>query len=208
VGDNDSYLYCFDAVSGARLWRFFLGDICAGAVAVGHDGTIYCGTEGGEGRLFAVTPDGQELWRYLPSGYIMSPPIVAGDGTIYFTCYFWTGQVHLGWVYALRPDGTLLWLKQMPDALFASPMLAPDGTLYVVCDDKYLYAFHDPMKGDLNCDFWVNFDDINPFVQLLADPAGWQVAHPDCPMSNGDCNGDGQVTFDDINPFVALLSGA
>ena len=71
-----------------------------------------------------------------------------------------------------------------------------------------MYAFHDPLKGDLNCDFWVNFDDINPFVQLLSDPAGWQAAHADCPMSNGDCNGDGRVDFDDINAFVALLAGS
>jgi DNA-binding beta-propeller fold protein YncE len=61
--------------------------------------------------------------------------------------------------------------------------------------------------GDLNCDGVVNFDDINPFVVALSDPAAYQAAYPSCNIMNGDCNGDGFVDFDDINPFVALLSG-
>ena len=61
--------------------------------------------------------------------------------------------------------------------------------------------------GDLNCDGVVDFKDINPFVLLLTDPAGWQTAYPNCPQENGDANGDGVVDFKDINPFVALLAG-
>ena len=62
--------------------------------------------------------------------------------------------------------------------------------------------------GDLNCDGWVNFGDINPFVLYLSDFSGWQAAYPDCPEINGDINMDGtygQGSFDDINPFVVLL---
>ncbi|MEW6249267.1 MAG: M20/M25/M40 family metallo-hydrolase [Planctomycetota bacterium] len=62
------------------------------------------------------------------------------------------------------------------------------------------------VAGDLNCDGVVNFDDINPFVLGLSDPAGYQVAYPNCNIMNGDVNGDGVFNFDDINPFVALLS--
>ncbi len=64
------------------------------------------------------------------------------------------------------------------------------------------------LPGDLNCDSAVDFGDINPFVQILADPAGWQAAHPGCPWQNGDVNADGSVDFADINPFIALLTGA
>ncbi|MEW6252400.1 MAG: hypothetical protein AB1716_17310 [Planctomycetota bacterium] len=60
--------------------------------------------------------------------------------------------------------------------------------------------------GDLNCSGAVNFEDINPFVLALSDPAGWQAAYLGCPIANGDINGDGRMDFDDINPFVALLS--
>ncbi|MEW6250819.1 MAG: hypothetical protein AB1716_09235, partial [Planctomycetota bacterium] len=34
------------------------------------------------------------------------------------------------------------------------------------------------LRGDLNCDGAVNFDDINPFVLALSDPAGYAVAYP------------------------------
>jgi hypothetical protein len=70
----------------------------------------------------------------------------------------------------------------------------------LVCQSPWL-------PGDLNCDGAVNFGDINPFVQVLTDLAGWEQAHPNCPLLTGDINGDGAVNFGDINPFVALLSG-
>jgi hypothetical protein len=61
--------------------------------------------------------------------------------------------------------------------------------------------------GDLNCDGIVGFDDINPFVLAISDPAAYVATYPDCDILNGDCNGDGFVDFDDINAFVVLLSG-
>jgi hypothetical protein len=63
------------------------------------------------------------------------------------------------------------------------------------------------LVGDLNCSGAVGFDDINPFVQRLTDPAGYAAAYPSCPAANADINGNGSVGFDDINPFVALLTG-
>ena len=83
--------------------------------------------------------------------------------------------------------------------------IAPGKLLLATSSGVYLYRLTRP--GDLNCDGAVNFDDINPFVQVLSDPAGWQQQYPGCPLLNGDCNGDGLVNFDDINAFVALLSG-
>ena len=60
--------------------------------------------------------------------------------------------------------------------------------------------------GDTNCDGAVDFGDINPFVLALTDPAGYQLAYPNCSLMTADANGDGRVDFGDINPFVALLS--
>jgi hypothetical protein len=62
-------------------------------------------------------------------------------------------------------------------------------------------------RGDLNCDWLVNFDDINPFVLALSDPLGYQATYPHCRILNTDCNGDGFINFDDINAFVSLLNG-
>jgi hypothetical protein len=61
-------------------------------------------------------------------------------------------------------------------------------------------------KGDLDCDGTVDFDDIDPFILALSDPATYQIVYPNCNIMNGDLNCDNRVDFDDINPFVALLS--
>ena len=61
--------------------------------------------------------------------------------------------------------------------------------------------------GDLNCDGVVDFDDINPFVLALSDPAGYAAEFPRCMQINADCNADGRVDFGDINGFVRLLTG-
>jgi hypothetical protein len=63
------------------------------------------------------------------------------------------------------------------------------------------------VPGDLDCDGDVDFDDINPFVLALSDPAGYHAAYPNCDILSGDCDFDDDVDFDDINAFVALLSG-
>jgi hypothetical protein len=74
-------------------------------------------------------------------------------------------------------------------------------------DDIEIWGVVTPrIIGDVNCDGDVGFGDINPFVLLLSNPAGWQAAFPDCNPANGDVNDDGSVDFGDINPFVALLT--
>jgi hypothetical protein len=62
------------------------------------------------------------------------------------------------------------------------------------------------VTGDLDCDGAVTFDDINPFVLALSNPATYEAAYPNCNIWNADCNSDGLVNFDDINPFVWILS--
>lgn len=65
-------------------------------------------------------------------------------------------------------------------------------------------------RGDLNCDGFIDFNDINEFVLALSNWPAWQAKFPDCPPQNADVNGDGIYGgangFNDINPFVALLS--
>ncbi len=77
-----------------------------------------------------------------------------------------------------------------------------DGTPPVV--DMGAYEF--PRAGDPNCDGYVDFGDISPFVLALSSPEAYALRYPSCDGMAADCNGDGQVDFDDINPFVALLA--
>lgn len=57
--------------------------------------------------------------------------------------------------------------------------------------------------GDMNCDGFVNFSDIDPFVEALGAPADWPA---DCPRQHADVNDDGFINFRDIDPFVSLLT--
>lgn len=65
-------------------------------------------------------------------------------------------------------------------------------------------------RGDLNCDDWIDFNDINPFILALSNWNEWKQRYPDCPEQNADINGDGLYGgangFGDINPFIALLN--
>jgi hypothetical protein len=62
-----------------------------------------------------------------------------------------------------------------------------------------------PQLGDVNCDGTVDFRDINPFVQALADAAGYMGSYPGCWSGSADINDDGSADFGDISPFVELL---
>ncbi len=63
------------------------------------------------------------------------------------------------------------------------------------------------VRGDLNCDGLVNFDDIDAFVLALGGYDGYHAVYPACEWLQADCNGDGSVDFDDVNAFIARLSG-
>jgi len=59
--------------------------------------------------------------------------------------------------------------------------------------------------GDLNCDGRVDFDDIEPFVLALTDPAAYAAAYPGCDARNADCDCSGRAEFEDIEAFLARL---
>ncbi len=63
------------------------------------------------------------------------------------------------------------------------------------------------LLGDTNNDGTVDTLDIDPFVLLLTDPAGYATAFPGVdPLAVGDINMDTVVDTLDIDPFVALLT--
>jgi hypothetical protein len=77
----------------------------------------------------------------------------------------------------------------------------------LTADDVHQLYCLGALPADMNCDCQLNFDDIDPFVLALTDPAEYAVQYPNCDWHKGDLDGDGYVTFHDIDPFVALLSG-
>lgn len=118
----------------------------------------------------------------------------------------------------LDPSGFPIYVGPQGDAT-AALLCRPDAVSLVASARFVTTPDHDSYRvgltrvgelpvllGDLNCDGAVNFDDINPFVTALSDPAAYAIQYPGCDILNGDCDGDGDVDFDDINAFVALLS--
>lgn len=69
------------------------------------------------------------------------------------------------------------------------------------------YEWISTLRGDMNCDGFVNNFDIDPFVLALTGASAYEAAYPDCNIENGDINGDGLVNNFDIDAFVAMLSG-
>ena len=53
-----------------------------GAPAIGADGTIYVGSDGG--KLYALTPAGALKWEFTVGGNIISSPTISAEGVIYF----------------------------------------------------------------------------------------------------------------------------
>jgi len=61
------------------------------------------------------------------------------------------------------------------------------------------------VRGDMNCDAVVDFDDISPFVLALVGQSSYEARYPTCRWLNGDIDGSGAVDFDDISLFVKCL---
>jgi low density lipoprotein receptor-related protein 5/6 len=61
------------------------------------------------------------------------------------------------------------------------------------------------LLADMNCDFELNFDDVDPFVLALTSKSDYEQSYPDCSWRLGDVNGDNVVDFDDIDPFVECI---
>ena len=90
--------------AGEVLWRISTPHALIGSPALGADGTIYVTDDGG--YLNAYNPDGDQLWRYHPTG-IVNNPTYSNSGRII--------REEPMPIDALGPAG-------------AGPIVAPDGT--------------------------------------------------------------------------------
>lgn len=107
---------------GAKLWEFPAGSLVQSSPALGADGTVYIGSDGG--KLYALTPAGVKKWEFTAGGNIISSPSLGVDGVIYF------GSVDRN-LYAVNPDGTERWRVSPGSGIVSSPVIAPNGTIYI-----------------------------------------------------------------------------
>lgn len=138
----ETYLWAF-APDGTETGRLLLPEGHVGSavpLAIAFDGTVYLGTthysaEGSQPYLFAITPAPSMgvKWSLAISGFLQSPPVVGGDGTIYVA-------IQEKAVVALAPDGTEKWRFATDARVLSNLSIGTDQTLYVGCSGGKVYA--------------------------------------------------------------------
>ena len=59
--------------------------------------------------------------------------------------------------------------------------------------------------GDLNCDGWVNYFDVEALVLALLDPAQFEADYSGCPLTQADVDGNGAANGRDIKAIIPLI---
>ena len=122
------------------LWTFNFGQDIAGGPVVSADGMLYVAVT--DGRLVALTPDGDELWTVSLPVELLSAPALSSDGTVYVL-----GKG--GWLFAVSPDSLVLWEYQVEAdqngiaRVVQSPVVSSEGVIYFLVEDSrgdILYA--------------------------------------------------------------------
>lgn len=116
---------------GTCLWTFATKAAIRSSPALGPDGSLYVGSQ--DGRLYALSQEGNLNWIYSTGGEIHSSPVVSVEGVIYIAS-------RDGKIYALQPTGFLEWSFETHSEMDATPALAPNGMLYVGCDNGQVLA--------------------------------------------------------------------
>ncbi|MEX1309730.1 MAG: PQQ-binding-like beta-propeller repeat protein, partial [Candidatus Sulfomarinibacteraceae bacterium] len=124
--------------------------------AVAPDGTIYIHGRswegGGEGRVYALSPDGALLWINRDTSFgPYVPPAAGPDGAVY------VGSIN--WLYRISPSGQLDWSFQGA-TIQSGAAVGPDGTVYAGFElDPEIVAL-DPADGSL---IWSNSPGLSAF---------------------------------------------
>jgi hypothetical protein len=96
---------------GGETWRYEGHNFFLPSIAIGPGSTIYSaetvlGQSGGNSRVVALDPQGEELWDYDCQNSITTGPIVDSAGFVYFA----TSESE---VFCLYPDGSLRWTRDL-----------------------------------------------------------------------------------------------
>jgi outer membrane protein assembly factor BamB len=117
--------------------QYTAGGDASGPV-IGTDGTVYIG---GEGKLTAVSPDGDAKWVFTPSmAGVVSTPAITADGYLYILVV--AGKKKLAMqaadsLYAVNSDGTRRWACGLGEGLsdpeypLSAPKIDASGFIYV-----------------------------------------------------------------------------
>ncbi len=124
------------AQPGELVWKLAIGSGVS-TPSVGLDGAVCFG--GADGKMYAVDPLGVKRWDYDFQGTLGGGPVVAPDGTVFFTAA--TRLNHNvappngHSLFALSPNGGVRWRYDFSGAAAGGIALAADGTIYAVVQE-------------------------------------------------------------------------
>ena len=128
------HIFCRAQPAGTNLWALRLANYeCDSSPALAPDGTVYQATF--DGKLMALTPQGEIKWTFKTPLEIKSSPAVGDDGTIYF------GSRDRKF-YAVTQQGKLKWTFPTGAWIDSSPAIATDGMIYFGSWDANFYALN------------------------------------------------------------------
>ncbi len=143
--DNDR-VYAVDRKYGATDWEEVMPDQTWSLPAVDAvSGQLYLGNNNllsflGN-NIFALAPDGGQLWSTLSLGTVAASPLLTGHEMIV------GGFDGYARAYAVS-DGGVLWALPTRDHIYSSPAQLPDGTIVQPSVDGTIYAVS-PADGSL-----------------------------------------------------------
>ncbi|MBX3262402.1 MAG: PQQ-like beta-propeller repeat protein [Labilithrix sp.] len=113
-------------------WRFATGGEIDTSAVVDEDGTVYCGSF--SDRLFALSPDGGQLWEKDLGSDIWAAVAIGPTGELYVGA----GSR----LYALKRDGGESWSYATTGEVRCAAVVADDGTIYAGTLGSRLHAVH------------------------------------------------------------------
>ena len=145
AGSYDNNLYCLDAASGRKLWRFTTGGGIYAAPALWNapDGSAWAFVASSDRMLYALDADlgrrrwihAVQTWRPTIGGARLSSPAVGharGRAAVFFGHWVWdksmAGHMQVGGLSALDAlTGKRLWTTRLGDNQVSSPIYVEPG---------------------------------------------------------------------------------
>lgn len=137
------------------LWKFQTHHSNKSSPAVAADGTLYIA--GGDGILYALSPDGKLRWNLTIGGYLLSSPAIDSEGTVFLGAgsaagetrkqTFRQGQAEekqekIGYICAFSPDGTQKWRFKTGGWVASSILITSGGNIAAGCNDNFIYCLN------------------------------------------------------------------
>ncbi len=154
IGSRDEKMYCLNAETGEKLWRFYTGSMSyetAPAVAYGN---VYVGNA--FGYIYCVNATtGERVWSTKNSARAVSSPVIC-DGKIYI------GSVdnHLYCLDAF--SGEKIWDFSSDADFFSSSAIAKDHLFSASGNTLYCFGEQFSSNSDLECSDTLTFSEVKP----------------------------------------------